>query len=128
VVAQDEHDTGLRMTLNFGHTIAHAVETCQHYEGLRHGEAVALGMHVMTCLTEAKGLTSPGASARLSALLRALEMPMALPDIPESDLMAAMTMDKKSAGKSLRVIVLEEIGKCFIHNADVHFFQGMTCK
>ncbi len=51
VVAQDERDTGLRMTLNFGHTIAHAVETCQHYEGLRHGEAVALGMHLMTRLT-----------------------------------------------------------------------------
>ena len=128
VVAQDEHDTGLRMTLNFGHTIAHAVETCQHYDGLRHGEAVALGMHVMTRLTEDKGLTAPGTGARLTALLNQLDMPLALPGIPEEELLAAMTMDKKSAGKALRVIVLKEIGQCFIHIADVQFFQGMTCK
>ena len=126
VVAQDERDTGLRMTLNFGHTIAHAVETCQHYDGLRHGEAVSLGMHLMTRLTEGKGMTAPGTAERLDALLTALEMPMQLPDIPEGDLMAAMGMDKKSAGKVLRVIVLNYIGKCFIHETDAAFFTGMT--
>ena len=126
VVAQDERDTGLRMTLNFGHTIAHAVETCQHYDGLRHGEAVSLGMHLMTRLTEGKGMTAPGTAERLDALLTALEMPMQLPDIPEGDLMAAMGMDKKSAGKVLRVIALNYIGKCFIHETDAAFFTGMT--
>ena len=125
VVAQDERDTGLRMTLNFGHTIAHAVETCQHYEGLRHGEAVALGMHAMTCLTEAKGLTANGTAARLDALLRRLDMPMQLPGLREEDVISAMFMDKKYSGKVLRVIVLNEIGKCFIHPTDVSFFSGM---
>lgn len=125
VVAQDEHDTGLRMTLNFGHTIGHAVETCQHYDGLRHGEAVALGMSVMTRLTEARGMTAPGTAQRLDALLSALEMPMALPAIPEEDLIAAMGMDKKSAGKALRVIVLDEIGVCRIHTTEAAFFRGM---
>ena len=126
VVAQDERDTGLRMTLNFGHTIAHAVETCQHYEGLRHGEAVSLGMHVMTRLTERKGMTAPGTVDRLDALLTALQMPMQLPAIPESDLLSAMGMDKKSAGKVLRIIALSRIGECFIHETDVSFFAGMT--
>ena len=126
VVAQDERDTGLRMTLNFGHTIAHAVETCQHYTGLRHGEAVSLGMHVMTRLTEGKGMTAPGTAERLDALLTALGMPMQLPDIPEESLISAMFMDKKSFGQVLRVIALNEIGKCFIHTTDVSFFTGMT--
>lgn len=126
VVAQDERDTGLRMTLNFGHTIAHAVETCQHYEGLRHGEAVALGMHVMTRLTEDKGLTAKGTADRLDALLRQLEMPMELPELPEEQVISAMFMDKKFSGKVLRVIVLNEIGKCFIHPTDAAFFHGMT--
>lgn len=126
VVAQDEHDTGLRMTLNFGHTIAHAVETCQHYEGLRHGEAVALGMAVMTRLTEKRGMTAPGTAARLDALLAVLDMPRLLPAIPEGDLIAAMGMDKKSAGKALRVIVLDEIGRCRIHTTDAAFFTGMA--
>ncbi len=126
VVAKDERDTGLRMTLNFGHTIAHAVETCQHYTGLRHGEAVSLGMHLMTRLTEQKGLTIPGTADRLDALLAALSMPMALPDIPEEDLISAMFMDKKIFGQVLRVIALNHIGKCFIHETDVNFFAGMT--
>ncbi len=125
VVAKDERDTGLRMTLNFGHTIAHAVETCQHYQGLRHGEAVALGMHVMTRLTERKGMTAPGAANRLDALLSALHMPMQLPAIPEEDLLSAMGMDKKSAGRTLRVLVMPEIGKCDIHPTDVSFFDGI---
>ena len=126
VVAQDERDTGLRMTLNFGHTIAHAVETCQHYTGLRHGEAVALGMHVMTRLTEEKGMTAPGTANRLDVLLRQLGMPMELPAIPEADLISAMGMDKKSAGKVLRVIGIQCIGKCYIHTTDTAFFTGMS--
>ena len=126
VVAQDERDTGLRMTLNFGHTIAHAVETCQHYTGLRHGEAVSLGMHVMTRLTQEKGLTEKGTAQRLDALLTALGMPMELPAIPEEQLLAAMGLDKKKFGQGLRVIVLNHIGKCFIHPTDVSFFTGMT--
>jgi len=125
VVAQDERDTGLRMTLNFGHTIGHAVETCQHYNGLRHGEAVALGMAVITRLTENRGLTASGTAARLEALLAALRMPMELPPIPEGDLISAMGMDKKAAGKALRIILLDAIGKCRIHTADTGFFRGM---
>ncbi len=126
VVAQDERDTGLRMTLNFGHTIAHAVETCQHYEGLRHGEAVAVGMRVMTRLTEMRGMTDAGVSARLDGLLSALALPMALPPIPEDKLLAAMGMDKKSAGKQLRVLVIPRIGECVIHPTDVSFFAGIS--
>ena len=126
VVAQDERDTGLRMTLNFGHTIAHAVETCQRYTGLRHGEAVSLGMHVMTRLTEQKSLTAPGTAERLDALLIQLGMPMTLPAIPENQLLSAMGMDKKKFGQGLRVIALNHIGKCFIHETDVNFFTGMT--
>ena len=82
-------------------------------------------MSVMTRLTEARGMTAPGTSARLDALLAALEMPRSLPAIPEDDLIAAMGMDKKSAGKALRVIVLDEIGTCRIHTTEASFFRGM---
>lgn len=126
VVAQDEHDTGLRMTLNFGHTIGHAVETCQHYAGLSHGEAVALGMAVMTRLTESRGMTAPDTAARLEKLLMALGLPTQLPDTPTADLLSAMGMDKKAAGKALRVIVLDEIGACRIYTTDVSFFADMA--
>ncbi len=125
VVRQDERDTGLRMTLNFGHTIAHAVETCQRYEGLRHGEAVAVGMSVITRMTESRALTEAGTSARLDSLLDALDLPRKLPDIPEAELLQAMGMDKKSLGKKLRAIILDSIGKCSIHETNASFFAGM---
>ena len=126
VVEQDERDTGLRMTLNFGHTIGHAVEACQHYQGLSHGEAVALGMAVITRLSEARGMTQAGTATRLDALLEALALPRSLPALPEDALIAAMGMDKKSAGDALRVIVLDRIGACRIHNTTAAFFRGMA--
>ena len=83
-------------------------------------------MHLMTRLTEGKGLTAPGTADRLDALLRQLEMPMDLPALPEERVISAMFMDKKFSGKVLNVIVLNQIGKCFIHPTDAAFFQGMT--
>ena len=125
VVEQDECDTGLRMTLNFGHTIAHAVETVQRYQGLRHGEAVALGMAVITRLSETRGMTAPGTAARLTALEEALGLPTALPALPEDALLRAMGQDKKNAGTQLTVILLERIGRCYLHKTTTDFFRGM---
>ena len=126
VVAEDERDTGARMTLNFGHTIGHAAEACEGYRGHRHGEAVAIGMAVTTRLSERRGLTEAGTAARLEALLHALGLPAALPEIPEETLIAAMGADKKAAGRQLRVVLLRRIGACFLHTADTGFFRGMA--
>ncbi len=125
VVAQDELDTGLRMTLNFGHTVGHAIEACEGYAGHSHGEAVSIGMAVITRLSECKGLTEPGTAARLEALLTALSLPTRLPDIPEEALIRAMRMDKKSEGGALRAVLLRRIGECFLHGVDAGFFSGM---
>ncbi len=70
-------------------------------------------------------MSRPGASVRLDALLSCLGMPMALPPIPEKDLIAAMGMDKKSEGCEMRVIALETIGKCFIYRTSASFFTGI---
>lgn len=122
VVEQDEHDTGLRMTLNFGHTLAHAVETVQHYEGLRHGEAVAAGMAAITRLSESRGMTEPGTADRLIALEKALGLPAELPALPEDSLLSAMGMDKKTMGKQLTVVLLERVGTCFLHKTTAEDF------
>ena len=125
VVSRDELDTGARMTLNFGHTVGHAVETCQQYAGLRHGEAVAAGMAAVTRLSEARGLTEPGTAERLTRLLTALGLPAELPDIPEEELIAAMGSDKKNLGQTLRVLVMPAVGRCDILRTDRDFFRGM---
>ena len=99
MVEQDEHDTGLRMILNFGHTLGHAVETVQGYGGLRHGEAVALGMAVITRMSEDRGLTQVGTSARLDALLEALGLPTHVERLDASALLSPMRLDKKTWAK-----------------------------
>ncbi len=70
VVERDERDTGERMTLNFGHTLAHAIETAQRYHGLSHGAAVGVGMALITRLSERMGLTKPGTAEEIRRILR----------------------------------------------------------
>lgn len=58
VVEHDQFDTGERMLLNFGHTLAHTIEQYYNYERESHGEAVGIGMYQITRLAEEKGLTA----------------------------------------------------------------------
>lgn len=125
VVARDERDTGLRMTLNFGHTLGHAVEAAQHFSGLSHGQAVAVGMAAITRLSERAGLTQPGTLARLVALEDALSLPSRLPEIPEEQLLAPLSLDKKNLDGGLTVVLLREMGECFLKRTDASFFRGM---
>ena len=125
VVAEDETDLGLRAILNFGHTVGHAVETVQGYGGVSHGEGVAIGMNVITRISEREGVTEPGTAERLEKLCRALGLPTNLPRLPERALLDAMTHDKKSAGSRLTVIRLKRIGDCGLYRTDTGYFAGM---
>ncbi len=119
-VEQDEKDTGTRMALNFGHTIGHAIETAQHYEGLRHGEAVAVGMNLVTKLSEAKGLTQEGTAARLESLLKALGLPVSAHI--SGHLADYLTLDKKNLNNVLTCILLDRIGSHILYKTDGAFF------
>lgn len=125
LVEQDERDNGLRMMLNFGHTLGHAVEAVEHYQGLSHGEAVALGMRAITRLSEAQGLTRPGTAQRLEALLASQQLPLRRPGIDPRAVLAATRRDKKQLGAQLTVAVLECIGRCRLVAAPPEFFQGV---
>ncbi len=57
VVENDEKDLGERMVLNFGHTLGHAIEQIYNYETYSHGEAVAIGMNMISKIAEEKDLT-----------------------------------------------------------------------
>lgn len=114
VVQEDEFETlGLRATLNFGHTIGHAIETCLGYETLLHGEAVSIGMVLESRLGEELGITPPGISAQVESWLRAQGLPVTLPDgqVPEA-LMGAMTKDKKALAGELAFSLLTGLGQC----------------
>ena len=124
VVSRDEHDTGLRMILNFGHTVGHAIEVCQRYNGLSHGQAVAAGMAVITRIAQRRGCTEAGTAERLEALENICGLPTAIPaGVSGRELLAAMGRDKKNLGKKLNLILLKRIGESVILPADASFFE-----
>jgi len=114
IVERDEMDTsGLRATLNFGHTVGHAIETLQDFQGLLHGEAVAVGMATEAQISESLGLAPPLTRAAITATLCAHNLPTAIPDeLSAEDLVRAMLSDKKSTGDGLAFSLVGGIGTC----------------
>ena len=99
VVSADEQErTGLRATLNYGHTLAHALETLGRY-GLLHGEAVAVGLVFATELAAALDRLPPGSSDATREMLARFGLPTSAPDgLAAADLITLMRRDKKAAG------------------------------
>ncbi len=110
VVARDEREAGLRMLLNFGHTLGHAVEALGGYRG-EHGEAVAMGMSFAARRSEELGHAPSGTADRLEALLAEAELPTELPDYPRKAYLEAIRVDKKRTASRIRFVVLRSLGR-----------------
>jgi 3-dehydroquinate synthase len=109
-VAGDETDRGRRMILNYGHTLGHALERLEAFEGKTHGEAIALGMVFAARLSEARGVAPAGLVARTVRLLTALGLETDAPLPPVPDVLGAIRMDKKFHG-GVRFVLLEDVGR-----------------
>jgi len=107
-VADDLYDTGRREFLNYGHTLAHAIERVEDF-GWRHGEAVAVGMVFAAELAAAAGRLSRADADRHRELIAALGLPTAYRG-DWAQLQQVMRMDKKARGASLRFVVLDGLG------------------
>ena len=112
IVRRDPLEQGERAVLNLGHTFGHAMEHAAREAGedLMHGEAVAMGLVLAARLSEACGVAAPGLSARLSADLSALGLPVENP-YPLETLASAMEKDKKAGGGKVKFVLLEAPGK-----------------
>jgi 3-dehydroquinate synthetase/shikimate kinase len=108
VVSADEREQGAsggRITLNLGHTVAHALETADGYATLLHGEAVGYGLRAATRIGRALGVTPGPRADRIERLLDALELGRTpLPHSPAA-VMVASDADKKHAGGQLRWVL-----------------------
>lgn len=114
VVSQDEREAGLRMILNFGHTVGHAIEALTHYRGLLHGEAVGWGMRVAVEASRMRGLSSAEAD-RILAAIDAFGLPP-LPRLTARRLLNAAAGDKKRIGGIRHFVLLERIGRAQVVN------------
>ncbi len=115
-VLADEFDTGCRQMLNFGHTFGHAAELLSDYR-IPHGQAVAMGMAVMTRSAAEAGICSRETADRLLRLLQRLGLPETIP-FPAEAVARAARSDKKAQGSRLTLIVPEGVGACRAETVD----------
>ena len=96
VVARDERDDkDIRIILNCGHTIGHAIEAAGAYKRYTHGEAVAVGMLTEAHLSLAMGLLRYKTYVRLENLLKAIGLPTTIERVSPADILTAQEHDKK---------------------------------
>lgn len=120
VVEKDPFDFGERLLLNFGHTLAHAIEQYYHYESYSHGEAVAIGMVQITKIAEEQGLTKVGTAKRIENVVKKYHLPFES-NIKTKELLAAIALDKKNIDKNLSLIILHVIGDSFIYQSNANW-------
>jgi len=111
VVTLDEHETGLRRILNFGHTAGHALEAITNYRRFRHGEAVGWGMLAAAELARARGVLSDDEVQRLQTLIERLGALPPVDDLSAAACVAATARDKKVVQGTLHFILPIKIGE-----------------
>ena len=118
LVERDPYEVDLRRTLNFGHTVGHAVETVTGYGPVLHGEAVAYGMAVAIRVARARGVLAPSVASRIVAILRSVGLPVALRDLAavpeEEDVIRALEKVRQVRDGSLRFVLPTGIGSALI--------------
>lgn len=111
VVGLDERESGLRATLNLGHTVGHALEAQGGYTRLTHGEAVSLGLVAALAIGQELGQTPAALVERTVELLGSLGLPASLEGEPLAEAAGLVGYDKKRSGDRLRFIVVRDVGR-----------------
>jgi len=119
MVSADEMDTGDRQLLNFGHTIGHAIETCSGFN-ITHGQAIAIGMVKAADISHLLGLLASHDVLRLKSLIKAVGLPVELPEIDPAQIVEAIRHDKKINAGRLQFVLLRKLGESLV-SQDVDF-------
>ena len=117
VVSQDERETlGIRVLLNYGHTIGHGIEAATRYGQYLHGEAVSIGMMGAARIGRGMGMMSDAEVDRQQSILTAYGLPLSAPGVEPGSVLEAMRSDKKVAGGNIRWVLLDGIGNATTRN------------
>jgi 3-dehydroquinate synthase len=112
VVENDEKESGLRMTLNYGHTFGHALEAHYGYKDLKHGEAIILGMKCALHFSRLNREIDEEDYNRGMALLNRVPVQYDSSLINPQQLLNRMYLDKKVSDKVIRLMLVNKIGEC----------------
>ncbi len=113
IVSKDEKENGLRGTLNFGHTIGHAIETVKNFQ-LLHGECVSIGMMAALNVSENRGYVSKNFVNEFAQLLECFGLPQSVDKVNAEDVYKQMFFDKKVKNNKINFVVMKNIGEVFI--------------
>ncbi len=116
VVSQDEREKGIRTLLNYGHTVGHALESVTGYEGYLHGEAVAIGMMAAAYISQGMGLADQSVLDRQQTVLEKFGLPTKASGVSIDEVVNATSLDKKVRNKTLRWVLLEDVGHAVIRD------------
>ena len=117
VVSRDERETlGVRVLLNYGHTIGHAIEAATGYDTYLHGEAVSVGMMGAANIALHMGLLDAEAVGRQADMLRSFGLPLSCEGVSVDAIEEAMRSDKKVSAGSIRWVLLDGIGNAVTRN------------
>ena len=114
VVEMDEHESGVRATLNLGHTFGHAIENAMGYGVWLHGEAVAIGIMMAAHLSRLMQWLTDDEYHRIFNLLQKVNLPIDPPIISLERYLALMSMDKKVVNGKIRLVLQKGIGDSVI--------------
>jgi 3-dehydroquinate synthase len=115
IVAQDEHEGGIRALLNLGHTFGHAIETGLGYGRYLHGEAVSVGIFLAAQMSARLGWISADDVARVNAILQNFTLPVLVPaELNQQRMLNLMRVDKKVQGGKIRLVLLKSLGRAVI--------------
>ena len=115
VVAADERESGVRATLNLGHSFGHAIETGMGYGSWLHGEAVAAGMLMAADLSRRLGWLSAAEVVRIEKLLQRARLPLQAPaKLSPARFLELMAVDKKVLDGRLRLVLLKRLGEAVV--------------
>ncbi len=118
VVSKDERESSLRMILNYGHTLGHAVEQITHYKTYTHGEAIAIGMHLAAYIAYKTNICSLEVFDKQKELLLKVGLPVAYSkNVTIEKILQAIKLDKKVHDNKLVLILPEAIGKVRIEKS-----------
>ncbi|CAI2719541.1 3-dehydroquinate synthase [Nitrospina watsonii] len=117
VVERDERESNVRMILNYGHTVGHAIEALTEYIQFKHGEAVAIGMVIAARLSQQMRYCDAATVERITKLIHRYGLPTQLPDFPARDYIESMYRDKKAREKKIRFILVRALGQVEIVDA-----------
>jgi 3-dehydroquinate synthase len=115
VVSQDERETlGIRILLNYGHTIGHALEASTEYGQFMHGEGVSVGMMGVARMAERMGMIPREVVERQRSVLERFNLPIRAEGVPVDSIRRAMALDKKVQSGTNRWVMLEDVGKAVV--------------